>query len=95
MKYLLFIGSFFLLLATLELPYGYYTFLRILITITSVIVIFHELDGGINLWVIAFGLIAILFNPIFPVYLHDKELWLIPDLASASTFLIKAFKTKS
>ena len=33
----------------------------------------------INLGVILFAVIALLFNPFIPVYLHDKEAWSVID----------------
>jgi hypothetical protein len=39
------------------------------------------------------GVIAILFNPIAPVYL-DKGTWVVIDLIVAALFLISIFKIK-
>lgn len=33
----------------------------------------------INFGVILFAVIALLFNPFIPVYLHDKEVWSVID----------------
>ena len=33
----------------------------------------------LNLGVILFAVIALLFNPFIPVYLHDKETWSVID----------------
>jgi hypothetical protein len=67
MKIVLLICAGLLFLALLSLPIGYYTFLRITVTIGAILVIASELREGINVWVILFGLIAVLFNPIAPV----------------------------
>jgi predicted membrane protein len=91
MRGLLLICAGLLFLALFDLPIGYYTFLRIVVTIGSVAVIVKEFENGLGFWAIAFGLIAILFNPIIPVYLHDKELWMPIDIISALLFLIKSF----
>ena len=91
MKALLIICSIILFIGLAQLPIGYYRFLRIVISIGAVIVIYFEFKGEINGWIITFGLIAILFNPIFPVYLGKIENWIIPDVISAFIFLIKAF----
>jgi hypothetical protein len=82
-----------LLLALASLPIGYYTFLRILITLVAVIVTVNEYKKGINLWVVLFGLTAILFNPIVPIYLYDKSIWAPIDALSAILFLGYSFKT--
>lgn len=41
----------------------------------------------INFGAALFGGIALLFNPIFPVYLQDKELWTTIDILSAIAFV--------
>jgi len=95
MRYILFICAGLLLVATAEMPYGYYTFLRLAVTISAVLVVYHEYSKQLNFWVISFGLIAILFNPIFPVYLKDAETWAIIDVLCGLVFIVKGIKTKS
>ena len=94
MKALLLICTGLLILALLDLPIGYYTFLRIVVTIGAVAVVVIELENGINFWIIAFGLIAILFNPLIPVYLGDKSTWMPIDLITAILFGIKSFNNQ-
>jgi len=96
MKAFFLICAAFLLLALFELPIGYYTFLRILVTIGAIVLVVNEFENGFNFWVISFGLIAILFNPIIPIYLHDKAVWMPIDVLVAILFTIKAltYKTK-
>ena len=81
--------SFLLFIALADLPIGYYTFLRIVITVASVIVVFKDLDKGFNFWTVSFGLLAILFNPIIPIYLNSKEYWMPIDFIAASIFAVK------
>ena len=91
MKALLLTCSAFLLLGLADMPIGYYTFLRITVTIGAVAIIIQEFDGEVTPWIIIFGIIAITFNPIIPVYLHDKEIWALIDVIAAILFGIKAF----
>jgi len=63
MRYFFIICAVLLLLGVANVPIGYYTFLRIVVTIGAVLAVIFEYRNGINIWVIAFGLIAILFNP--------------------------------
>lgn len=91
MKPLLLICAVLLLLALANLPIGYYTFLRIVVTIGAVAVVVTELKNGVNFWVIIFGLIAVIFNPIIPIYLYDKALWEPIDVVAAILFGVKAF----
>jgi len=70
-----------LLFASLTiLPVGYYTFLRIIVTISAFLIIYNEFKNGINFWIISFGIIFIIFNPIITIYLHDKNIWTPIDL---------------
>lgn len=89
MKALSLICAAFLLLALMNLPMGYYTFLRIIVTIGAVVIVVKELENEFNFWVIAFGIIAILFNPLIPIYLQDKEAWMPFDFIAAILFIIK------
>jgi hypothetical protein len=95
MKGLLLICAGLLLLSIANLPIGYYTFLRIIVTVGACFIVVTEFENGLNFWVITFGLIAILFNPIFPIYLNNKSLWMPIDLLSAILFGIKAFTTEN
>ncbi len=75
-------------------PYGYYTFLRWVVTGVALFIlrIAYELKRTTWLWIM--GLIAILFNPIAPIYL-DKGTWVVIDLIVAALFLVSMFKIKS
>lgn len=94
MKLLLLLCTALLLLAFIDLPIGYYTFLRIVVTIGAISVLLKEYQNGINFWVIAFGFTAILFNPFIPVYLGNKSVWIPIDLITAILFGIKSFNIK-
>lgn len=95
MKILLLICAVILLVGLAYLPIGYYTFLRIVITIGSIAIVVTEFENGLNFWVITFGLIAILFNPFLPIYLNDKATWLPIDIACAILFTVKSFNQTS
>ncbi len=95
MKPLLLICAGLALLGVADLPIGYYTFLRIILTIGAVAVVVTEFGNGINFWVIVFGLVAIIFNPLIPVYLGDKDAWIPIDIITAILFGIKTFTLKS
>ena len=94
MKTLLLICAALLLFGITELPIGYYTLLRIVVTIGAVAVVITEFENGLNYWVIIFGLIAIFFNPLIPVYLKDKSAWIPIDIIGGIAFIIKAFTGK-
>lgn len=80
-------AGIFLLIAIAPFPYGYYTFLRILVTIISLLIILNKETHKAEL--IIFLLIAILFNPIIPIYL-TKSIWIPIDIIVAIFFLWSA-----
>ena len=94
MKTILLICTGLLFLGLLNLPIGYYTFLRIVVTLGSITVIVSEFENKLNFWVITFGLIAILFNPFIPVYLYDKSAWMPIDIIGGLIFIFKSFTLK-
>ena len=91
MKLFLIFCSALLLLALAPLPIGYYTVLRIVVSIGCATVIFTEFSEGMNTWLVLFGITLIVFNPIIPVYLDDRDFWAPIDIAAAILFLVKAF----
>lgn len=94
MKTLLLICAGLLFIGLIDLPIGYYTLLRIVVTIGSVAVIVMEYENGLSFWVITFGLIAIVFNPLIPIYLNDKSAWMPIDIIGGIIFVIKSFTLK-
>ena len=81
-----------LCIGALNLPYGYYTLLRIIVTITSVINAFIFFEKSNMEKVYLFGFLAILFNPLIPIYL-EKELWMVIDLVVAGIFFFLSPKS--
>ena len=77
-------------IADLGLGIGYYQILRWLVTIGAIywILQFNNKNQGLF---ITFCIIAILFNPIAPIYL-DRELWQIIDFITAIIFIIPLIK---
>jgi hypothetical protein len=83
-----------LLLAVLHLPYGYYTFLRLAVAVCAIIAAWVALKAkdAVNWEVVVMGLIAILFNPLAPVWL-SRAAWLPIDLAGAAFFAYFALRS--
>lgn len=94
MKIAIILAGVFSFLGMADMPIGYYTFLRIYLTGIAGYIAFiefgkkDEMSGS----VILFGIIALLFNPIIPIYLHDKEVWSVIDFIVGVIFLIASFK---
>lgn len=94
MRIFLIIIACCLFLGLTNLPIGYYTFLRVITSIGAVIVIFFEHNKINKFWTFLFVLIAIIFNPIIPIYLNNKSNWMPIDIISGIIFLIKSFNLK-
>lgn len=76
------VPSIFLLIAILEMPSGYYTFLRILIFGYFVFYTYNTYIKDFRNLAVVSLLFSILYNPIFPIYLYDKEIWTIINIAT-------------
>jgi len=79
-----------LLIAIANLPYGYYRFLRIAITIIAGINAYREYENDNTVLLIIFVAVAILFNPFIPIYL-DKATWTPIDVITGLLFGVTAF----
>ena len=75
-----------LAIGILPLPIGYYTLSR-LVVCTSAIYFgynFYKNGNTTNVWI--FGFIAVLYNPIIPVYLYEKFIWIIVNFITIFAF---------
>jgi len=73
--------------------YGYYIFLRWIVCLSSVFFAYLAYQVGKKYWAWIMGIIAVLFNPIIPIYLK-KEIWGPIDIISAVIYLISFFILK-
>lgn len=85
-----------LLVGLADLPGGYYTLLRIVVSIAGAIITVMEYNvkEKINFWVVLFAAMVILFNPIIPIYLYDKDIWIPIDIITSILFLAKYIDSK-
>lgn len=90
MKYLIIVAALCCFIGIIDLPFTYYIFLRILVSLMALIIIFNEIRSR-SFWLIAFLLILILFNPIFPVYYYLKAFWIYIDLLVGLLFFYYFF----
>ena len=85
------IAVIMLLLASTPLPYGYYQLLRFVICGVSMYVAFMAYTCWQKMWAAwLFGFIAILFNPLIPIYLSHK-VWQLIDVICAILFICSIF----
>lgn len=71
-----------LALALLPLPYGYYTLLRLVVCVAFVWSALDLFQRELIGWAVAAGVVALLYNPVIPVYL-DRELWMVVNIVTA------------
>lgn len=77
-----------LLFALAPLPIGYYTLLRFVVCLLSLYFVYtvYQQEKKISTSLLIFILIAIIFNPIKPLY-FSKEVWRILDISGTLWFL--------
>ena len=84
------IAAVVLLIALAEMPYGYYRFLRIVTCVAAAFVAYSAYAWKKHWGVWVFGVVAVLFNPLVPIYL-SREVWIPIDIAAAGLFAAGIF----
>lgn len=80
------VSALLLVVALGHHPYGFYTFLRWVVCLTAILVVWVAWNST-HSWVgWPFAGVAILFNPLAPVYLH-RSTWRPIDIACAIAFV--------
>ena len=85
------IATALLLVALLEMPYGYYTFLRIAVFLTAAFGAYRGTHLDNPRWSIGLGMIAILFNPFIPME-FSRDTWLGLNVIAAGAMGLSAFR---
>lgn len=79
------VGLAVALISILPLPIDFYFFTRIIIFFVATFIALRGYSKGYNIWVL-FTAVALIFNPIFPVYLDSKPAWILLDIMAALLF---------
>jgi hypothetical protein len=79
--------AFLMFLAIFDLPYSYYEFLRPVVFIGSILLIFliTQQNSKLSLLIMLISIIALLFNPIIPIY-SNRGFWLPMNVVSGTVF---------
>jgi hypothetical protein len=85
-KYFIILTILMLFGAVAEWPYGYYTILRWITCITSILMVLQAFEKNIDWAKVVFIVIAILFNPLAPIYL-SRSTWMPLDIITAIFFI--------
>jgi len=87
----------FLLIAAplISFPYGFYTFLRLTISISAGFIIYlrNKKVKRIDTISIIFAIIVILYNPFIPIHL-TREIWMPINFISAIVYFYGFYKVK-
>jgi hypothetical protein len=85
-----------LLVAAAPLPYGFYTFTKIVVCGFSSVLAYQNfvISDNKSIWSWFFLFMAILFNPFIAIHM-EKEVWMLIDIALGLFFLFLAYKTKA
>ncbi len=74
------------LVAIANLPYGYYTLMRLVVCATAIFVVVVGAKSG-QMWAVwLYGILALLFNPVVPVHL-TKGLWQPLDIVTGAALV--------
>ena len=78
-----------------KFPYGIYTLLRIVVTLSAAFIIYdnYKKTNNVNITIVLFSIILIVFNPIFPIRL-SREIWLPIDLITAAIYFYHYMKIR-
>tara|TARA_Y100000768_G_C23790578_1_gene592383 strand:+ start:154 stop:756 length:603 start_codon:yes stop_codon:yes gene_type:complete len=75
-----------LIIALFPLPIGYYTLLRLVVSACALYfaIQFHKRNNTTYTWI--YGFIVVLYNPILPIYLYEKFIWVAVNLVTIYIF---------
>ena len=83
-----------LVIAILPLPIGYYTLSRLVVCGCSIYFAynFYNKKDVPRTWI--FGFFVVLYNPIIPVYLYEKIIWVFVNIVTIIAFYLNKDKIK-
>jgi len=84
------IAAVMALVAIADLPYGYYTLMRLVVCATAIFVIVVAAKSGQSWGIWLYGIIGLLFNPLIPIHL-TKGIWQPLDFLAAAALVVAGF----
>ena len=76
-------------IGVLPMPYGYYSLSRLVVCGCAIYFAIASKSQNQDVFIWVFGALAVLYNPIIPVHLYEKEMWMIVNLFTALFFFVK------
>ena len=88
-------GALLVVAPVISFPYGFYTFLRLSISISAGFIIYlrNKKIKKVDTISIIFAVIVILYNPIIPIHL-TREIWMPINFISAAVYFYGFYKIK-
>lgn len=80
-------AAFLLFAISSHWRYSFYIVMRLTVCTTAVYLAYSSVVAGRTLWGLAFGAIAVLFNPVFPTRMHRSD-WSTLDMIAAAVFVL-------
>ena len=74
------------------MPYGYYFLSRIVVCVCAIFFASQLYKENEQNSVFIFGGIAVLYNPLFPIHLGDKSIWIVVNIITGILFLLNKNK---
>ena len=78
-----------MIIGILPMPYGYYTLSRFIVCACAAYYAYQCSKNDDRNFLLIFGFIAILYNPIIPVHLYEKWIWIIVNIFTGYFFYLK------
>jgi hypothetical protein len=79
-------------LGVLSMPFGYYTFLRIVLCVTGAVGFAAARRVRDSLWPWIYGIAVVVYNPILLVHLGAKQFWIALNIATLLVFWAGALR---
>ena len=88
------IAAVMALIAIADLPYGYYTLMRLVVCPTAIFVVVMAAKSH-QMWAVwLYAITGLLFNPLVPVHL-TKGIWQPLDFLAAAALVVAAFAIRT
>ena len=86
-------GVILLIAPIFSLPYGFYTFLRLAVSVSAIFIIYnsYQTNKGVDVILIIFAIIFILYNPFIPIHL-TREIWMPINFITAAIYFYGFYK---
>lgn len=79
-------------LGLLDMPYGFYTLLRCTICFAAAVGFAAARRRGDLPWTWTYGALAVLYNPVLPVHLGAKGLWILVNVGTLIVLWVGAVR---